>query len=287
MKSLSVILLLFMSTLSLAYADTSFEGIYGIEASNDYRASANQVVSARFEFSELSPQQKYTRLKNLQARLQLLTEKYADDPVLWFLAGLNLNNLAETRYLLILQRAGRQKADNDIDVSNYSIARSRAYENAIRLDSEPPHRLSSAIYATMGYGLSNKLKIKTYSREIELGSASENESNEWFMHWAKIDALVHDKKLDEAQAALAELKNLLAAKNKTESAYADIVDQAEQQVEAVVAQNEKRTKPAQAVSPNLESTDHGWGWKVWLLISIGIFTFVSVIVAAFSLRKQK
>jgi hypothetical protein len=287
MNRIVAIILFYLSSFSVLYAEMSFEDMYGVVAIEDYRASADQIVSARFDDSELSLQQKYTRLKNLQGRIQLHTQNYADDPMVWFLSGLNLNNLAEMRYLMVLNQSGQQKADADTAVSNHNIARSRAYDNAIRLDSQVPHKLSSAIYATMGYGLSNRQKIKTYTRELELGSPSENESNEWFMHWAKIDALVHEKKLDEAQTALAELKNLLAKKNKSISAYSSIVERAQKQVDKVVTQAQNRKKLLPKNGPKLEKTQHLWNWKIWLVIAIGVFTFVSVLIAAVSMRKRE
>ena len=286
MKQLIAIILVYLCGLSLVNANTSFEAMYGIEADQKYRASADQVITARFDDSGLSLQQKTTRMRNLQARLELHTQNYADDPMVWFLSGLNLNNLAEIRYLMILQQSGQKKADTDIEVSNLNIARSRAYDNAIRLDSQPPYKLSSAIYATMGYGLSNRQKVKTYTRELELGSPSENESNEWFMHWAKIDALVHEKKLDEAQAALAELKDLLEQKNKSTSAYSSIVERAQKQVEQVVAKADSRKKQLPKKGPDIKETQHLWNWKIWLVIAIGLFIFVSVLIAAISMRRH-
>ena len=286
MKQLVATILIYLCASSLVNASANFEDMYGIVADQSYRATANQITTARFVDSELSPQQKYSRLKNLQGRIELHTRNYTDDPIIWFLSGLNLNNLAEIRYLMILEQSGQKKADADTEVSNYNIARSRAYDNAIRFDDQPPYKLSSAIYATMGYGLSNRQKVKTYTREIKLGSPSENESNEWFMHWAKIDALVHEKKLDEAQAALGELKNLLGRKNKNASTYSSIVERAQKQVEIVVSQAQNRKKLLPKKGPKLEDTQHLWNWKIWLVITIGLFTFISVLIAAISMRKH-
>jgi len=287
MKQLIVIILIYLSALPVVLAKTSFEAMYGVAAGEKYHATADQIISARFDDLELSLQQKYTHLKNLQGRIERHTRKYANDPMVWFLSGLNLNNLAEIRYLIILGQSGQKKAAKDTEVSNYNIARSRAYDNAIRLDSQPPYKLSSAIYATMGYGLSNRQKVKTYTRELELGSPSENESNEWFMHWAKIDALVHEKKLDEAQAAVIELKNLLARRNKSTSAYSSILERAKNQVDKVVSQAESRKNLLPKKGPGLESTQYLWNWKIWLVVVIGVLTFVSVIVAAVSMRKHQ
>ncbi len=289
MKIIVAITLFYLASLTTVLAQANFEDIYAIIAGSEYSELANQIVSARFDESDRTLTQKYTRLKNLQARIEAKTNDYSNDPTVWFLTGLNLNNLAETRYLLILDQSTQQKAAADIEVSNYNIARSRAYDNAIRLDSTQPRQLSSAIYATMGYGLSNRQKIKTYSREIELGSASENESNEWFMHWAKIDALVHEKKLEEAQAALAELNQLLQKKNRTDSPYSSIAQRAESQVKASTEQSQARKKSQSKTRPSaksIESVEQPWSWKNWLLLGIGVFTFVSVIVAAIYMRNR-
>ncbi len=282
------LLLLYFLPCSLLLAEANFEDTYGITASGHYSAIADQVVSIRFDDSGLPLQQKLTRLKNLQARIEAKLKQLPDDPLIWFISGLNQNNLAEVQYLTVLKKLGRKKASNNIEVSNYNIARSRAYDNAIRLDSLQPRQLSSSIYATMGYGLSNRQKIKTYSRELELGSSAENESNEWFMHWAKIDTLVHEKKLEEAQQALTELKVLLQKKDKASSPYSSIVDRAETQVAREVETADKRissstgkAKPAPAESAEIL---HFWGWKNWLLIGIGIFTFGFVLVAAIYVR---
>lgn len=289
MTRIITLCLLYLLPYSLLQAETNFEDTYAITASGHYSAIADQVVSTRFDESELPLQHKLTRLKNLQARIKAKLQQLPDDPLIWFLSGLNQNNLAEVQYLKVLKKHGQHKASTDIEVSNYNIARSRAYDNAIRLDNPQPHQLSSSIYATMGYGLSNRQKVKTYSRELELGNPAENESNEWFMHWAKIDALVHEKKLDEAQQALADLKALLLNKDKASSPYTSIVERAETQIAKEVETADKRKSSSiSKTGPTLvESTgnNHPWNWKNWLLIGIGIFTFGFVVVAAIYVRK--
>lgn len=286
MKPLLALFLLFLLPSKTLLAEANFEEIYGIPANGHYSAIADQVVATRFDESGLSLRQKFTRLKNLQARIEANIKQFPDDPLIWFLSGLNQNNLAEVQYLSVLITLGQQKALNDIDVSNYNIARSRAYDNAIRLDSTQPHKLSSTIYATMGYGLSNRQKIETYSRELALGSPAENESNEWFMHWAKIDALVHDKKLGEAQQALAELKNLLEDKKKTSSPYSGIVDRAETQVarEVKTAEKRKSSTAKNDTRPVVAEENSPWNWKTWLLIGFGVFIFSFVLGTAIYLR---
>jgi len=289
MKILITLLLLSSIMPGVAFSKASFEEIYALEAGPDYAAIADQIASARFDEHDLSLQQNYNRLKNLQARIEAKIKTNKNDPMVWFLSGLNQNNLAEIRYLIVLAKSGQKKAAADVQVVNFNIARSRAYNNAIRLDGEPPHKLSSAIYATMGYGLSNRQKIKTYTRELELGSASENESNEYFMHWAKIDALVHEKKLDEAQQALAELKQLLEKKNKTDSPYSSIVQRAENQVEKVTSQAKERQAKnikKQAKPVDLKDPKSSWTWKTWLILCFGIFTFGSVLAAALYRRNR-
>ncbi|MDH5353318.1 MAG: hypothetical protein OEY09_02640 [Gammaproteobacteria bacterium] len=283
MKKSLIIPLLYLVSISPVLALANFEDIYGIQASDFYNVLADQIVSARFEDNSLSLQEQFKRLKNLQLKIETKTDEYPGDPLVWFLEGLNLNNLAEIRYLLILSQSGQKKATADREVSNYNIARSRAYSNAIRLDSKPPHQLSSTIYATMSYGLSNRQKIKTYTRELELGSPSENESNEWFLHWAKIDALVHEKKLDEAQLALVELKTLLDKANKADSAYAEIVEKAGAQIKTITDELQKRQASHQnSETSNVKPDDpeEDWSWKIWLIVSLGIFTFIAVVVIA-------
>ncbi len=288
MKPLIRLFLLYLLPISLLQAESNFEDTYGIPANQNYSALADQVVANRFDESTLSLLQKLTRLENLQARIEVKLSRYPDDPLIWFLSGLNQNNLAEVKYLTILNSVGQHSAANNIDVSNYNIARSRAYDNAIRLDDPQPHQLSSSIYATMGYGLSNRQKIKTYSRELELGNPAENESNEWFLHWAKIDALVHEKKLDEAQQALAELKKLLQEKKITSSPYTSIVERAESQVTKEITTADKRNSkaPGRAKSKMVDDENNKpWDWKTWLLISFGFFTFSFVLGAAIFFRR--
>lgn len=290
MKQLFVLFACYLLSVSTTLASPNFEDTYGIPADASYSDLADQVVSSRFDDSSITLAQKQKRLDNLQLRIESKIKQFPDDPLIWFLSGLNQNTLAEVQYLIISEKDGQQQAATDIDVSNFNIARSRAYDNAIRLDSSQPHRLSSTIYATMGYGLSNRQKIKTYSRELELGSPAENESNEWFMHWAKIDALVHEKKLEEAEQALTELKLLLQQKNRTDSAYSTILEQAETQVKAVQNTVEKRTEASSSQSTSQSSQnlpgDSSWGWEAWLVTGFGIFTFIFVLIAAIYLRKR-
>lgn len=278
-----------MCQLSTAWALTQFEGIYAIPA-GDLTPIADQLVTSRFEDSLFSNEQKYLYLEELQQRLQSYKPQHQDNPLFWFLTGLSQSNLAEVRYIILLDQKGQKTADQDIAISNHNITRSRAYEKAISLDEPEPHRLSSTIYATMGYGLSNKQKIKTYSRELEIGIASENESNQWFLHWAKIDALVNDKKLEEAQQALIELQSLLSNKKHGAEHYSDIVKQAKSQVKAVTLKAKQRKKKhARKVNARaLEQRAQKWTWKTWLLVSIGVFTLSVVIIAAiyYQIRKR-
>lgn len=285
--------ILLLSVLALSITPVyplSFEDTYGISAGENFGALADQVVETRFDESSMTLQQKLIRLKNLQLRIDAKLQQFKDDPIIWFLSGLNQNNLAEIHYLLVVEQSGRQQAASDSSVSNFNIARSRAYDNAIRLDSAQPYRLSSSIYATMSYGLSNRQKIKTYSRELALGSPAENESNEYFMHWAKVDALVQERKLDEAQQALEDLRQLLQQRNKTDASYSSIVERAEAQVSAQIKISEKR-QAASASAPQSkvvrQTTEGGqWGWRNWLLTGFGAITFTFVLIAALYLRKK-
>ena len=282
--------ILLLCQLSTAWALTKFENIYAIPA-GDLTPIADEIVTSRFEESLFSSGQKYLYLKELQQRLYSFKPQHKDNPLFWFLTGLSQSNLAEVRYVTLLSQQDQKTAEQDITISNHNITRSRAYEKAISLDEAKPHRLSSTIYATMGYGLSNKQKIKTYSRELEIGIASENESNEWFLHWAKIDALVHDKKLEEAQQALAELQKLLAKKKHGAENYSNIVKQAKSQVKAVTkkAENrkEKQAKKTRAKARVIEQREKKWTWKTWLLVAIGVFTLAFVIVAAIYYQVRK
>lgn len=286
--NLVIITLLLISVFTEAYP-SNFEDTFGVAATAEFSSLADQVVDTRFDESAMTLQQKLNRLKNLQLRIKPKLEQHKDDPFIWFLHGLNQNNLADVVYLMALEKSGQQEASMNIEVSNYNIARSRAYSNAIRLDSTLPYRLSSTIYATMGYGLSNRQKVKTYSRELELGSPAENESDEWFMHWAKIDALVHEKNIDEAEKALQELEHLLRNRNKSDSAYSAIVDQARTQVKAEIETVESRKlSPIAKRSASIEEIgeqDKAWGWGGWLLIAAGAFTFIYMLTVAFNLRK--
>lgn len=283
---------LLMCQLSTAWALTQFENIYSIPA-GDLTPIADQIVTNRFENSLLSNEQKYLYLEELQQRLESFKPQHQNNPLFWFLMGLSQSNLAEIRYIVLLDQKSQKTADQDIAISNHNITRSRAYEKAISLDEPKPHRLSSTIYATMGYGLSNKQKIKTYSRELEIGIASENESNQWFLHWAKIDALVHEKKLDEAQQALAELQQLLSRKKSGADNYSDIVKQAKAQVKTATQNSDQRkiklAKKARAKALAIEQREKKWTWKTWLLVSIGVFTFGFVTIAAiyYQVRKRK
>lgn len=284
-----VALLLWTLSFTTVSAWPIFEDTYGIPANPNFADLADQVVLARRDESSMTLAQKQRKLENLQLRIEAKIEQFPDDPLIWFLSGLNHNNLAEMRFLIVFEELGQEKAAADIEVSNFNIARSRAYENAIRLDGEKPHRLSSTIYAAMGYGLSNRQKVKTYSRELNLGSPAENESNQWFMHWAKIDALIQENNLDEAQQALERFKQQLKKQNKSDSAYSSIVDRAAKQVAARVKVAEYRrsvaaTKPS-ANSREKEIRDEPWGWKAWLLTGTGTFTLAFVLIAAVYLRK--
>lgn len=288
-KKLTLLIVL-LCQLSTAWGARQFEYIYAISA-GELTPIANQIITERFEDSLLTGEQNYLYLEELQQNLQSLKSQHQNNPIFWFLLGLNHSNLAEVRYINLRKQESQSTIGQDLEISNHNIARSRAYDNAIRLDDSEPRKLSAAIYATMGYGLSNQQKIKTYSRELELGIASENESNEWFLHWAKIDALVHEKKLEEAQLALTVLQTLLARKKQGAENYDGIVKQAKTQVteasQKVSQRKINKQKKEQTSAKALEQRAKKWTWKTWLLVTIGVFTIGFVLVTAIYYQFRK
>ena len=261
----------------------SFAQIYALPAEG-FVELADRVVAARADHFVTDYAQKMKSLLDLQAELELLTDERLRDPMLWFVYGLNQNSLAEARYMLVLEREGRSAADRDREVTDYNVGRSQAYERAIFYDDRKPHRLSAEIYATMGYGLTNRLKAETYTRELSLGNASENESSEIFMHWAKIDVLVKERRLSDAQQALEELKQLLESKGRNEGNFEKVVERAQASVGEAATPSKRPTtgsqntgsteqnRPTQSRASSIPSSIN----KPWVLALFGVLIVSAV-----------
>jgi hypothetical protein len=267
---------------------TEFNQVFGIDAGNS-TSLANLLTTARHDQSLLSMPQHYQYLLDLHSRIEKNKSSHSEDPMAWFLYGLSLNTLAETRYLMLIETGDNNIASDDREINELNIARTRAYDNAIRLDGDEPHQLSAEIYANMGYGLSNRQKIKTYSREIKQGTAGASLSSEVFLHWAKIESLVHEKKLDEARTAIDDLTQLLEQKSLSDSPYQTVVAQATTQVNQSVEQKILRARASAQSNAKqaFKNTITAWSWKTWLLFLIGTFSFLFVLMTSIYYQFQK
>lgn len=217
-----------------------------------------------------------TELESLQQSVDAITGAEPDEPLYWFVSGLNHNNLAALF-----------AAQNNEAVSRQHIEqRNLAYQKAMLLDKIPPLKLSATIYASMKYGLPEAEKIKAIESEIKQGGSGNSDDQYIQLHWSRVNALEKSGRHDEAQKALREMQREISQRNLKNPDYQLIVERAQSEIDKGRAADKqqtaspqtgsKRTAPAPSVS-KVFNKNLLWIIFFGALALISIWTIVRVL----------
>jgi len=270
MKKL-IILLLFLPCQILA--QNSFEELFDISPGN-IKSVADEVTRYYAENIDSSFSTQNQQLTSISQQLDQLLQQKPRDPVIWFLQGLNYNNLASLYY-----------SADPVGSQQYIAKKLHAYDQAMKFDETQQPHLTAPIYATMKHALPINKKITAIQKELSLGGNGENESYYWYLHWSNIHNLTQAGRLDEAQQATRQLQRELLASGHSDNNYQQILKQVKNEVEqARQAQkiiHKNSTTETTKQQTNRESPRHdqsSMNYILWfLVISVVVILIIGLI----------
>jgi len=204
---------------------------------------ADQVTRYHAENVDSSFAMQDQQLLAISKQLDQLLQQQPQNPLLWFLQGLNYNNLASLYF------------DSDpVSSQQYISKKLSAYEQAMKFDETQQPHLSAAIYSTMKHGLPIDKKITAIQKELSLGGNGEDESYYWYLHWSNIHSLTQAGRLKEARQATQNMQRELEASGHSNNNYRQILKQVKAEVEQ--AQLAQSSKPEKPTSKTVEQISH-------------------------------
>lgn len=244
-----------------ALAQNSFEELFDINP-GIVKSVADQVTVYHAENIDSSFNIQNQQLLAITQQLDQLIQQQPENPLLWFLQGLNYNNLASLHF-----------SSDPTTSQQYIIKKLSAYDQAMKFDETQQPNLSAAIYATMKHALPMDQKITAIQKELALGGNGEDESYYWYLHWSNIHNLTQAGRLQEANHATQNMQMELEASGHLTNDYQQILKQVKAELtEAQQTQVKSHDNPAtQAVAKNStsQSTEQklfGMNRFLWLVL---------------------
>ena len=242
---MKTLILLFVFLPCQLLAQNSFEEQFDISPGN-VKSLADQVALYHAENIDSSFTVQEQQLISISQQLDQLLQQQPQNPVLWFLQGLNHNNLASLYFTTA-----------PVTSQQHIAKKLSAYEQAMTFDKTQKPHLNAAIYATMKHALSMDKKIIAIQKELALGGNGEDESYYWYLHWSNIHNLTQAGRLQEARQATQKMQRELEASGHSSNNYQQILKQVKAEVEqAQLAQTSSPERPAtKAVAQNSGKQD--------------------------------
>jgi hypothetical protein len=261
----NILILFLILYIPQVWAEGEFIGSFDIDL-GPYNTLADRVTSFYTGDVIISAENKHKELTNSLNSIQLFIKQQPNNPVLYFLKGLNLSLLS-----------GIYASDKDKKKLNQFIEKTiSAYKEAMILDKNHTPHLTPSTYATMKHSLPENLKIEAIQKELSLGGNGTNESYYWFLHSSNINALQQAGRFEDAKKALNTMKRELNDSSLNNSKYAPIATRASNEIK----KQSKETSPPDTKSPAKESDKTKF--KVSSIISnLVIFSILSLLIAAF------
>ena len=202
-------LLILFSSGKLCIADSNFFQYFNAPPALDENI-ANRVTTYYSEDISLSLIQQKNELFKLETALDSLEKTHSEQPVYWFIKGLNHRNMASYYF----ESKDFKLADSQI------YKKDMAYKKSIELDKTSSNQLSAEIYNSMKHGLPSELKIQATQKELSLGGNIENDSGYWYLHWSNIDQLKQAGRNKEAEQAFENMQKEMKEDDTDMSIYA-------------------------------------------------------------------
>jgi len=265
MKTLKT-LILTLAFISSVNANTGFEQLFHLHP-EQASSTADRVTNFHADNMDLSTTDKINELNALSNNIDAYIKASPDNPVLWFIKGLNYSNLAS------VYNAQGSTPQVESSIVNKNIA----YEKAMQLD-KTVATLTAAIYATMKHGLPEDLKINAIQKELALGGNGETESSYWYLHWSNINALQNAGRAEEAKLALQKMKSEMFSQGISNPDYDELTKQVEQNLNQPSQNITEQQKPATSRHKKTAKKERDNIFRVenltWLLITIIIIALI-------------
>ena len=229
-----ILLFLFCFPASIL-AGTGFNELFDVNIDR-HNQIADRVAAYHATDIALDLESRQAELEALQQNLDAITKTSPDEPLYWFINGLNHNNLAAL--------FAEQK--NKVATSQHIEQRNLAYKKAMLLDQIPPLKLSATIYASMKHGLPEADKIKAIESEIKQGGSGDSDDQYIQLHWSRVNALEKAGRHDEAQNALREMQREISQRDLKSPDYQLIIDRAQNEINKGLAADQKQTASQQS-----------------------------------------
>ena len=272
------ILLLFCCMPAITLAETDFNELFEAEL-DTHTQIANRVATYHATDMALEIPTQQIELESLQKDIDAILADSPNEPLYWFISGLNHNNLAA---LAALQK-------NQGAVNRQIEQRNLAYQKAMLLVQTLPLKLSARIYATMKYGLPAADKINAIKNEIKQGGSGENDTQYIQLHWSQVNELEKSGRHDEAQAALKEMQREINRLDLKNPDYQRIVERAQNEINAGRAEDARKittAKPADKQPPQATKNSTLYNKNTLWIIFFCALALVSIWMIIRALRSK-
>ena len=277
MKKILPGLLLFYCSIVQA---AEFTEAYDISA-RGFERVANRVVAYYRAESDFDLQQQKDQLQFINTSLAKLEPEYKNSPVFHFVQGLQARNMAGLE----------QQLGHEAESAKWMEKKQSSYVMAMTLDKQYSPHLSAAIYATMKKGLSGENKQRAIESELKLGGSGENDSYYWYLHWSNVNQLQKLGKIEEADEALAKMKEEIEQSGRSAEIYKQLAGKAETDLDKKKSQLEQQ-KPKQKLKPerdhkafteeDVEEEYYGY------LLVVGLVMLILIVIGLmFEKRRRK
>lgn len=249
-------------------AGTSFNELFDADLDR-HNPIADRVAAYHTTDIALDIQSRQSELEALQQNLDAITRTSPDEPLYWFINGLNHNNLAA----LFAEQKNKTATRQHIEQRNL------AYKKALLLDQLPPLKLSATIYAAMKHGLPEADKIEAIESEIKQGGSGVSDDQYIQLHWSRVNALEKSGRHDEAQSALREMQREISQRNLKSPDYQLIIDRAQSEINKGRAADQKQTaspQPGKQETASMSKSSEPLNKDLMWVIFFGVLALVSL-----------
>ncbi len=264
-----------------ASADVRFNDLFDANL-HQFNDTADRIASYYSEEQTLSKAQQKNELQALNTNLDAMISVQQENPIFWFLKGMNENNTADLLHQM----------DDQDGMQLHIEARNRAYEKAMNLD-EKTQTLTASMYATMKHGLPDELRIRAIQSELALGGNGENESYYWYLHWSNINALQQAGRQQEAEQALETMKQELKEHEVSLDDYQLMVDRVQQELQQPVQKQPPPPPSVTAIESNTPpATDEleflpSRSALIWIVVAVSLVIMIALAVYEIVFRSRK
>ncbi|MDH5483839.1 MAG: hypothetical protein OEY43_01285 [Gammaproteobacteria bacterium] len=270
----------FILLCSTGYAETPFNELFDTELGN-FTELADRVASYHSENIDLPVNTRINELEALAINIDNILKIKSDNPVIWFIKGLNHSNLAAA-----------YSSDN-IDKKDFHIhEKDVAYKKAMDLDMGHSPHLTPSIYASIKHGMPERERIHAIQQELLLGGNGDNDSYYWQLHWSNISALEQAGQFDAAQKALENMKRELKEQHLTNTDYDKIVERAQHDIDQTRSlknseQKEKLAAETKIADERIDGPISEVGIPLWAIFIISTLSLLALAIYEFKIRRKK